>query len=137
MISISILAYLLKHIESIAHHEKIDKHIMLKGEKTGLWTFWHVNGTKFSEGHYDHDQQTGLWTVWYDNGIKGSEGYYDHDQQTGLWTFWHVNGTKFSEGHFDNHGQRIGLWTYWNDNGDIWTYFSIQRVSTDLQKISC
>jgi len=69
MISISILAYLLKHIESIAHHEKIDKHIMLKGEKTGLWTFWHVNGTKFSEGHFDnHGQRIGLWTYWNDNG---------------------------------------------------------------------
>ena len=37
-------------------------------KRHGLWTTYHRNGEKESQGHYDHGHQTGLWTFFDEKG---------------------------------------------------------------------
>lgn len=54
--------------------------------KTGVWTSWHINGQKKSEGSYRHGKKEGAWTNWGDKGDKvssraiGAVGKYTLDK---------------------------------------------------------
>ena len=42
------------------------------GKKYGFWTYWHENGQKKAEGHYQNGKQKGLWIEWDENGKEVS-----------------------------------------------------------------
>lgn len=49
-----------------------------------------------NEGMNHHDKRTGqkhgLWTTYHSNGVKESEGRYDQGRQVGTWTFYDQTG---------------------------------------------
>lgn len=44
--------------EGMNHHDK------RTGKKTGLWTTYHKNGQKESEGRYEEGRKVGAWSYW-------------------------------------------------------------------------
>jgi antitoxin component YwqK of YwqJK toxin-antitoxin module len=60
--------------------------------KEGLFTFWHENGQKKSEGTYLNGLIEGVFTVWHENGQKKSEGTYLKGRKEGVFTYWNEDG---------------------------------------------
>ena len=96
------------------------KGVYLTGRRDGLWTCWHPNGTKKSEGHFKPkplefssvycDYRVGKWTEWHETGFKSSEGKYAqkpsklfYERKIGIWQEWDEQGVlvqkmKYSKG---------------------------------------
>ena len=43
--------------------------------------YFYVTGCKKSQGNYFNDFKCGLWTFWHRNGNKQSEGYYEKNMK--------------------------------------------------------
>jgi antitoxin component YwqK of YwqJK toxin-antitoxin module len=69
---------------------------------TGIWTCWHDNGKKASDGYYVNGKQSGQWICWYDNEKKSTEGCYINGEKTGRWVYWYANGDKMYEDSYVN-----------------------------------
>lgn len=76
---------------------------------TGIWTYWHSNGQKQSEGNYVNEKRMGYWIVWTNNGQRYSEGDYVDGKRSGLWTEWHGS----------SNGQINKFCTHWYKDGQI------------------
>lgn len=83
---------------------------------SSIWSKWHDNGQKYSEGEHVGGKKRGRWTNWFDNGQLYSKGEYIDGQKTGIWLRWYNSGQKRSDGQYIN-GVKIGVWTYWYANG--------------------
>ena len=79
-------------------------------------TWWHRNGQKQKEGHFNDKGSNGEWNHWYENGQLESKGRYEDGTETGKWTYWYDDGQKISEGCYKDR-RRDGQWTYWYENG--------------------
>jgi antitoxin component YwqK of YwqJK toxin-antitoxin module len=58
----------------------------------------------------------GLFVAYHENGTKASEGQYEHGKESGLWRDYHENGQLAAEGHYKD-GQQVGTWKHWDSNG--------------------
>ena len=103
-------------------------------KKTGLWTHWREDGSKWMRKKQNYQyQHSGLTmkskmqkdTTWaktrLDYGTKWNEGgalrrNKMERTETGLWIHWWSNGTKYEEGCYFR-GQKIGMWIRWNGDG--------------------
>jgi antitoxin component YwqK of YwqJK toxin-antitoxin module len=79
-----------------------------------IW--WHKNGQKQKEGHFNDKGSNGQWNKWYENGQLESKGSYEGGSEIGKWTYWYDDGQKHSEGCYKDK-RRDGQWTYWHENG--------------------
>jgi antitoxin component YwqK of YwqJK toxin-antitoxin module len=108
------------------------------GKRDGVWTSWHKNGQKWTEGTFKNGEM-GLYTIWYENGKKKVEitykygkeierlewTYYENgiflietfkNGEMGLYTIWYGSGRKKIEGTYKD-GKKDGLWTEWDGEG--------------------
>jgi antitoxin component YwqK of YwqJK toxin-antitoxin module/HEAT repeat protein len=110
------------------------------GQREGLWTAWHEDGSKQSETNYVADVPRGEAIEWWpatptetDNApaaaprpAKGasskgagplrSQGSYRDGLRDGSWTYWHATGQKRASGLFVA-GREEGTWQYWDESG--------------------
>ena len=77
-----------------------------------------VDSGEEENGYNEVGMREGVWTYWHDNGQKQSEGTYKNDKQEGVWTRWHQNGKEQSEQTYKN-GKPDGVWTWWDDKGNV------------------
>lgn len=112
-----------------------------ENRETGIWQYWHPNGTISSKGEYKKGRRTGMWKNWTEEGVLMSEMEYDYDELNGSYTTWrdtvmvksgsYLKGEKVGEwfswfedgavdyeGTFDN-GDRVGEWNFYHKNGTL------------------
>ena len=88
------------------------------GKKNGHSIDFHLNGELLNKCYYyDGIIGDGIFTMYHDDGRKMSEGRYKNGEETGLWKHWYENGTLYKEGRYEN-GKKIGLWQNWFPNGE-------------------
>ncbi len=58
----------------------------------------------------------GLYTSWHENGQKETEGFFKDGEPDGLCKAWHASGQKRSEGTFRD-GEEASV-KYWNSKGE-------------------
>lgn len=54
----------------------------------GLFTAFHENGQRASEGNYVDGLEDGIWRDFHENGRLAAEGGYEKGQKTGEWRYW-------------------------------------------------
>jgi len=67
------------------------------GQREGKWTYWYLNGNKWSEGYFVNGLEDSLKTVWHENGNIHYQGFYHMGQRTGTWEFYELTGDKLKE----------------------------------------
>ncbi|TYZ06793.1 TonB family protein [Hymenobacter lutimineralis] len=86
--------------------------------RSGLFTWYHPNGTKASQVHFEDDEPEGVYVAWYENGKVRERGQFEGGQRTGRWVTVHRNGQKRSEGRY-LYGRPVGEWRYYYDTGQL------------------
>lgn len=87
--------------------------------QTGLWSYYHANGTKRAEGGWQNDKQVGPWTWWDAAGrleIRGA--YRAGGLRTGPWERFHPDGSVAARGSYEDDRQH-GVWTYLAPDGAV------------------
>lgn len=64
------------------------------GLRTGIWTSYYPDGTKWSESHYIKGMKEGHSVTFYENGQKRYIGEYKNDKQVGEWIFYDEEGNE-------------------------------------------
>jgi len=67
------------------------------GQRTGVWTTWHPNGTLASQGSYFQGKRTGTWSTWYPSGRPQDRGALRDGTPIGLWLYWDDHGSPKRE----------------------------------------
>ncbi|MCL2132284.1 MAG: hypothetical protein FWH36_07535 [Lentimicrobiaceae bacterium] len=75
--------------------------------RNGVWTSWHENGNKNSEGKYIDGQLDGKYRVWYENGKLRYKGQYKMGIRVDVWEFYDVEGNKTKREVYDSKGVKI------------------------------
>ncbi|WP_400193703.1 TonB family protein [Hymenobacter sp. B81] len=94
--------------------------------RTGLFTWYHPNGAKASQVHFQNDEVDGLFVAWYEDGRVRERGEYHDGQRTGRWLSVHRNGQKRSEGRYVA-SRPLGEWRYYYDSGQLAAVENIER----------
>ncbi|MBL1147831.1 MAG: hypothetical protein D8M28_09075 [Proteobacteria bacterium] len=68
-----------------------------QGQKYGIMTLWHSDGTKAYEGEFRADKRFGTHMEWFKDSTKKSQTRYDNDHKHGVEIIWYPNGNKMSE----------------------------------------
>lgn len=68
----------------------------------GLFTAFHKNGQRASEGVYEHGLETGVWRDYHDNGQLAAEGEYVDGKEHGTWRFWDRDGGQEKTTRYEN-----------------------------------
>lgn len=96
----------------------------VKGEKQGIETNFHPNGSIASQGMNQNNARVGVWKFYFPTGELQMEGSFSATQdpenpfkRTGIWKEYYKNGKLFAEGMRDHI--RIGVWSFYNPNGTI------------------
>ena len=83
----------------------------------------YVRGTTYGCAYGANDPasplKTGVWTNYHPDGKKASEGEYNENNKTGRWLEYHANGKVYLEGTFAAKGQLTGNWTQYYDTGQV------------------
>ena len=76
------------------------KGVIENGERTRVWTSYHLNGTKASENGYKNGELNGKTVSFFDSGQVRYIGYYENGAQAGFWRFYKEDGSEaFSENY--------------------------------------
>ncbi|NOR52728.1 MAG: hypothetical protein GQ536_01375 [Candidatus Aminicenantes bacterium] len=86
-----------------------------KSVKHGLYTQWHSNGQKASEGNFVDGVKNGMHQTWHSNGQKATEENFVKGVLQGRYTHWYQNGQKQLE-YEAVHGS--GKYSRWYSNGN-------------------
>lgn len=108
----------------VAHDYYINDTIQMTGTykskkmkvKMGVFTYYHENGQKSSEGLYVNNKKQGLWHNWYADGQIEYTGSFDAEVATDEWEYWHENGERKAIGQYKAN-LKDGEWNYWTDKG--------------------
>ena len=60
----------------------------------GLFTAFHDNGERASEGAYVDGLEEGVWRDFHENGLVAAEGTYAKGHEAGTWRYWNADGTE-------------------------------------------
>jgi antitoxin component YwqK of YwqJK toxin-antitoxin module len=103
--------------------------------RIGLWTEWHENGVKKSEGFYRkpvdtefcfEDEKFEEWIYWHKNGKLACKGFHDDWNLEGLWMFLDENGVELYKHNFKNVW--IGLlWKKLKQEGCLYNLIHIYK----------
>ena len=86
-------------------------------EKLYKETHFFPGEKKYIEGKYDLEElRDGVWTSWHENGNKNSEGKYINGKEDGKYRVWHPNGKLFYKGQYDM-GHKVGVWEFYDSLG--------------------
>lgn len=55
------------------NNQLMSQGIQKAGVEEGVWTYYHYNGTKWSEGEFKDGQRVGIWKSWFDDGKLNQE----------------------------------------------------------------
>jgi len=78
--------------------------------RTGTWTSWHEDGSKWSKLSFLNGKKHGLQKNWYENGQKELEGEYNQDIPVNKWSWWYFDGAPMQEGEYSEDGNFQGLY---------------------------
>ena len=86
--------------------------------KHGRFSFFAENGTKTSEGTYDHNVNEGFWNSWYDTGVLMDHGKYLGDitdaERDSIWnSLLEMKDIRF---HL-RESLKDSTWEYFHENG--------------------
>ncbi len=85
----------------------------------GTFRFFTENGTKTSEGVYDHGVAVGLWNFWYDDGNLMDQGKFLGDisevERDSIWNM--LQEMKNLAPFFEREKLKDGTWEYFHENG--------------------
>jgi antitoxin component YwqK of YwqJK toxin-antitoxin module len=74
--------------------------------REGLFTAYHENGQRASEGMYDDGLETGTWRDYHDNGQLAAEGEYVNGKEHGVWRHWDREGREEKPTRYE-HGEEV------------------------------
>ena len=118
--------------------------------RRGVWTYWHDNGRRRSQGGMVRGNKSGLWRTWYASGSPRQEGAYTNGKAMGAHRFWHPSSSPIwtratsaapflrrtddlvpsgqlrSKGRY-HQGRREGPWTEWYGSGQRRCAVSFQQ----------
>ena len=63
-----------------------------KGQRHGLWEWYHSNGNLYYKCNYVNDEAHGLWKSYYTNGTLWLKGSYVNGKRNGIWEIYYQNG---------------------------------------------
>lgn len=87
--------------------------------RNGLFTYYHENGQKRSEGVYKNNKEKGEWKWMYSDGKISEIGYFDDKgNKTGYWKGYYESGALEYEGNYLDNKQE-GHWKWYYENGSI------------------
>lgn len=66
-------------------------------KRTGNWTYFYEDGTKWSECEYKSGLRHGKSITYFENGNKRYEGSYENDKQIAHWIFYNEDGSIKNE----------------------------------------
>ena len=72
-----------------------------KGERHGLWEWYHSNGQLMYKGNYVAGKEHGLWESYWSNGQLSYKGNYVDGKRHGLWESYYSNGQLEYKGYYD------------------------------------
>lgn len=88
---------------------------------TGIYCYWHDNGTIKFKGQFEKGLRVGEWSQWYSNGQVSSRGSYENGLKKGVWNEWYYSGDVCSRGEYINDKKEgewiIGLYEGWYECG--------------------
>jgi len=87
------------------------------GERHGVSTAWHMDGSISEQGRYEDGLAEGLWRRWHADGQILSMGTYRDGHPHGDWTCWDERGAVAVDGRYRD-GYRVGRWRF--DAGAAW-----------------
>lgn len=80
---------------------------MRNGQRHGVWTSYHPNGTIASRSAYVDGRLNGVTVVFHTNGQLYYTGDYRMGKQVGDWRFYDEEGTLLKTVHYDSTGTVI------------------------------
>ncbi len=95
-------------------------------KRTGVWTKFHADGKKSSEGVFENDLMTGPWKDWHPTGAIAIECTMKEGVLTGTWSRFNEEGKLALQGTADGNlyhanfagaPRRTGVWTAYHPNG--------------------
>jgi uncharacterized protein len=90
--------------------------LLIDGKSVGTWKYYHDNGKLVGEGVEKDGLKEGPW-IYYDKaGVLTSKGSYTQGKQSGAWEYFHDNGTLASKGEY-TEDKKEGDWTTFNTAG--------------------
>lgn len=94
------------------------------GVEQGDWLYRYPDGQPREAGRYRSGRRIGVWTQWHRNGQRATEGERSWveasgaSERQGEWLTWHENGTLRSRGRWVD-GERQGPWEFWLEQGAV------------------
>lgn len=70
--------------------------IYKEGLKNGKMRLWYSKDILFSEAFFVNDTLDGIFTLYHENGAKKSEGHYVKGEKKGTWRYWDDTGAELS-----------------------------------------
>jgi len=91
--------------------------VLLAGDST-VQTFY-SSGSIEKIQLYTKGEKSGEWTSYYEDGTRWSEHHYVKGIQVGAYKTWHPNGEPFIDGLYNDQGKTVGTWTIKDEEGNI------------------
>ncbi len=105
---------------------------ILRGKKHGLEIFWHDNGLRSVEGHFDQGLESGSHKAWYPDGSVKSFKSFRDGVAHGEFFDWHTNGQLSQYVLFDQ-GREVAAKS-WTPNGKpFYNYVWQNKTPVGLQ----
>lgn len=89
------------------NHKLMSVGVEKNGVQQGHWTYYHINGTKWTDGDFKDGRKIGNWTVWFDDGRISQQ----YQAENGPFKSWYPSGQVESEGKLVQ-GKRDGKWIF-------------------------
>lgn len=96
------------------------------GNMSGIWQFFHANGTKSEEGEFYLSRRDKAWKGWHEDGSLAWEGAYQLGVSTGPWAYYWPGGRPKSRGSYvvyksgmTEYGVLVGEWDYFDEQGEL------------------
>ncbi len=94
------------------------KYLTFKPIADGDKKIYYLNGQLYGQGQIKNKKENGLWVYWHENGQKAREGHFEEGIKTGIHTYWYKSGNLRGVGSFKNDKYE-GKWTmYKEDNSE-------------------
>lgn len=84
---------------------------LVDGRPTGHWEYFHDTGAVMLEGDFDGGVEEGGWKGFYRTGAPRFVGGYVAGKPEGEWSSFHPDGGLLSVGRYEA-GQKVGRWRY-------------------------
>ena len=103
---------------ALKHEGKTYSH---RGNKYGLWSYYHENGGQKAKGTFEEDQKTGEWAYWYPNGQLLAQGHYYDGEPQKITVLKSKSSIvkRLPLNNYEPDGIKTGKWKYYKENGKL------------------